>query len=273
MKWAASAAAECCNRSRPVSTTFRSDGHYAQKQLESRSRLISWSHRSRFATAIQLAGDIAGAAVLDYGSGDGTFLAALMSLPRPPARAVGAELTPDVVADCRARLADIPVLTFALIEELDAPSHQAAYDLVVCMEVLEHVVAIDTVLDRLVGLTKPGGRLLISVPVETGIPILVKQTARTIAGWRGIGDYPGTTPYTWAQLAAALFAGERQHIERVVHTDPGGFRSHDHKGFNWKTVRERLARRTTIEQVHGSPASWLPAALNSQAWLVCRRAV
>ena len=35
-------------------------GFYAQKQINSRSRLISWSHRGRFATGLRLARDVAG---------------------------------------------------------------------------------------------------------------------------------------------------------------------------------------------------------------------
>ena len=54
-------------------------GFYAQKQIYSRSRLISWSHRGRFATGLRLARDVAGARTLDYGCGDGTFLGLLMN--------------------------------------------------------------------------------------------------------------------------------------------------------------------------------------------------
>src|SRR4030095_10060214 len=96
--------------------------------------------------------------------------------PTPPAMAIGAEITQDLVADCRTRLAGIPKLSFVLLADLQEAQHRGAYDAVVCMEVLEHVVEVDRVLDNLVSLLAPGGRLLISVPVETGLPLLVKQT-------------------------------------------------------------------------------------------------
>ncbi len=56
-----------------------SDGHYAKKQLLCKDWLIAWSHRSRFQMGLGLAREFSGKRVLDYGCGDGTFLAMLMS--------------------------------------------------------------------------------------------------------------------------------------------------------------------------------------------------
>ena len=78
-----------------------SGGHYAQKQILSRDRLVAWSHARRFATALTLARRFSGKRILDYGSGDGTFLALAMMADSPPAAAVGAELLDDVIDDCR----------------------------------------------------------------------------------------------------------------------------------------------------------------------------
>ena len=61
------------------------------------------------------------------------------------------------------------------------------------MEVLEHVFDWEPELARMSRLLEPGGTLVVSVPVKTGVPVLVKQVVRTIAGWRKIGHYPGTT--------------------------------------------------------------------------------
>jgi SAM-dependent methyltransferase len=245
-------------------------GHYALKQIFSRSWLIAWSHRRRFDTALDLARGFAGRTVLDYGCGDGTFLALLMRADHPPRRCVGAEITEHLVADCRTRLGAIPHLSFILQSALEGPEHRGAYDAVVCMEVMEHVVEVDTVLDQLTSLLAPEGTLLISVPVETGPPLLVKQTIRRIAGWRGIGHYPGTTPYTWRELAAGLMAGARPHVQRVVHQGEAG-PFHDHKGFNWMVLRDKLAARLTLEWIGSSPLRWLPPQLASQVWFRARR--
>ena len=55
-------------------------GHYAQKQLLSPSGLVRWSHGSRFRLARELVAPFAGRPLLDYGCGDGTFLALVQDL-------------------------------------------------------------------------------------------------------------------------------------------------------------------------------------------------
>src|SRR5882672_7561208 len=89
--------------STPTTSTIE-QGHYARKQIFSRSRLIAWSHRQRFRIGLTLAGQYAKGRLLDYGCGDGTFLAMLMNRPDAPASATGAEIGDDQVQDCQTRL-------------------------------------------------------------------------------------------------------------------------------------------------------------------------
>ncbi len=246
-------------------------GFYARKQLFSPSRLIRWSHRRRFVVAVERSRGFAGMRVLDFGCGDGTYLHLLAASPHAPASAVGAEIDPRIVADCRERLAGIPNLQFVLQEALEAPEYAGSFDAVVCMEVLEHTVDRDRYLALFERLLRPGGRLLVSVPVETGLPFVVKHIARTIAGWRGIGDYPGPAPYTWPELARAAFAGRRQHLVRPVHYHSFPQGSHCHKGFNWMVLRSEIAARFDLGQVGASPLTGLSPHLGSQAWFEARR--
>ena len=246
------------------------EGHFAKKQIFSKDRLISWSHGRRFNVGWKLAQQFSGRRVLDYGCGDGTFLAMLMDQTNAPTEARGAELHAETVDDCRERLRRNN-LDFILLDELELPEHTGAYDTIICMEVLEHMVDVDAVLDRFVRLLAPGGRVLISVPVETGVPLVIKQAARRIAGWRGIGDYPGTSPYTLREYFAGVFGGSRQTITRPVHTDANGRTTHDHKGFNWMAFRQALRKRFTIERTLGSPLTWITPHLGSQVWFIASR--
>jgi SAM-dependent methyltransferase len=246
-----------------------SGGHYAQKQILSRDKLVAWSHARRFATALTLARSFSGKRILDYGSGDGTFLALAMMADSPPAAAVGAELLDAVIDDCRARYSAEPRMTFVRAESLDTAEHARHYDAVFCMEVLEHVFDWEPELARMARLLTPGGTLVVSVPVETGIPVVIKQVVRTVAGWRKIGHYPGTTSYTWSELAAALFAGRTQHVKRPVF-DFGGGPAHDHKGFNWRVLHERVSRQFNVVRIVASPFSWLGPDLATQVWFIAR---
>ena len=254
-----------------ISDTRLREGHYAAKQIFCRDGLIAWSHRRRFEVGLHLAARFAGHRILDYGCGDGTFLALLQATASPPLSAVGAELDDGQVDDCRRRFAGRPGLGFLRIGELDDRQHAAAYQGVVCMEVLEHVVAIDAVLHRLWRLLAADGTVLVSVPVETGLPLIVKQAVRRVAGWRGIGDYPGTSPYTLGELWSSVTAGSSPHLRRPIYGLEGPTPFHDHKGFNWMVLQRQLSAYFEIEQSVAAPVPWLGPHLATQVWFAGRK--
>ena len=228
---------------------------------------MAWSHARRFDAAVSLARGFAGKRILDYGCGDGTFLALTMLTEDAPAVAVGAELLPHLIEDCRRRYQDEPRLKFVCVADLGSAEHRGRYDAVFCMEVLEHVVDWEPELARLARSLAPGGKLIISVPIEIGVPLIVKQAVRRIAGWRKIGHYPGTSSYSLGELAASVFAGSTQHLARPVF-DSGSGPFHDHKGFNWMVLRERLNQGWIIDRCLASPFEWLGPHLATQVWLV-----
>jgi len=246
------------------------EGHYAKKQLLNRLGLIRWSHQARFKKAIAMATGFKGQRILDFGCGDATFLALLADSPHPPSAAVGAEIKPEIVASNRQRFAKHPSLSFVLQPELESPAHLGKYDGLVCMEVFEHVEEQEPVLDLFVRLLKPGGRLLLSVPVETGPTVLVKTAARNLAGWMGVPSYPGNARYTWGELARSVVAGKTQHVPRRLYREPDN-NFYCHKGFNWKVLRDKIARRFAITSISTSPLGWLPAGLNSQVWITAQK--
>lgn len=246
-------------------------GYYAQGQIYSSSKLISWSHRGRFATGLKLARDVAGMRTLDYGCGDGTFLGLLASRESAPRLSVGAELYPSIVDDCRARFAGQKGLHFILIEDLDRPAHQNTYDAIYCMEVFEHVIDPVPLLEQFNRLLAPGGTLVISVPIETGIPVVVKQIVRRVAGWRGVGHYPGTTGYTFFELVRSVLAGSTQHITRPVISRDDGTTFYDHKGFNWRVLRTLVKAHFELTRESTSPVEWLGPQLGTQRWLIARK--
>jgi SAM-dependent methyltransferase len=246
-------------------------GAYARKQILSKDRLIAWSHSRRFETGLKLVEEIRPRAVLDYGSGDGTFLALLHERDFRPERAVGAELLPALRDECSARFADLDGVQFNLIQELGGEDHREAYDLVVCMEVLEHVIHLDKILRQMDFALAPHGTIAISVPVEVGLPVLVKQMVRRVAGWRNLGDYRSTSSYSALEMMKSVFAGTDQHIERRVFHDPNGTDFYDHKGFNWPALRRQLERYFDVERVVASPVPMLGPLFASQVWLVGKK--
>ena len=241
-------------------------GHFAEKQLFSKIGILRWSHGSRFRVAVAKSEVFQGQRVLDYGCGDATYFQMLLQSAHPPAEMIGMELDKDVLNANRRRFAAHPQVSFLNLPSLDAPEHAGAYDAVVCMEVFEHLVDTESALDHMCRLIRPGGRLLLSVPVEIGLPVMVKLSVRRLAAMRGMHGYDSTVPYTWGEIAKSVFAGSEQHIQRIIHREGGSPPVHCHKEFNWRLLRDRIAKRMQITNVSGSPLEWLPAAMGSQVW-------
>lgn len=248
------------------------DGEYARKQLYCPDSLISWSHRKRFQVALGLASRLGPCRILDYGCGDGTFLGLLSQEPHRFGSGIGLEVSPQLVEECRTRYSQEARLRFESVESYLGEVSEEKVDAIFCMEVLEHVVTeeVGNVLQLFQDRLKPGGYLFVSIPVETGLPLLIKQTWRCVAGWRGLGDYPGIEPYSWSDLWRGLTAGASQHMPRPIHQPPGCKAFMDHKGFNWKLIHRQIHDRFALLHTFGSQVSWLPPGLNSQVWIVAR---
>ncbi|HXW03871.1 MAG TPA: class I SAM-dependent methyltransferase [Vicinamibacterales bacterium] len=248
-------------------------GHYARKQLSSRSRLVSWSHGSRFETARQLVQGRAGSRLLDYGCGDGTFLALVADLF--PA-AVGVDVSPAQIADCARRFGSHRAIRFAMADALDEPDHRGRYDVIVCMEVLEHCPddVRTGVLDRLQGAAAPGALVVFSVPIEVGPALLAKQAVRALAARRGLVEYATRERYRPGELLRMLCAGVDSSLvrEEIVEDLGAGrrLRFTGHKGFNWRRLVPELAAHFSIERRLCSPLPVMGPVLNSQVWFLCR---
>jgi 2-polyprenyl-3-methyl-5-hydroxy-6-metoxy-1,4-benzoquinol methylase len=258
----------------PPSQQLLQPGHYARKQIFSRNAIVAWSHRRRFALARELASAGAGGALLDYGCGDGTFVAMAHDLFR---ETVATDIDVEQLRDCRARLNALSHIRFASIEALREADFHACFDAVVCMEVLEHCPAdiqpqVLADLDRAV---RPHGVVVISVPIEIGATLAVKQLVRATAAATGLAEYSGRERYQLSEFMRMLLAGDMSQIERPVSTartaDGATVRFHGHKGFNWRILARLIERTFVVERRLYSPLPLIGSWLNSQVWFVCRK--
>jgi 2-polyprenyl-3-methyl-5-hydroxy-6-metoxy-1,4-benzoquinol methylase len=248
-------------------------GDYARKQLFSRSRLVAFSHGARFRLARSLVEPFAGRRLLDYGCGDGTFLALVHDLFRA---ATGADVDPAQTSQCIQRFAAVGGLRFILTEQLRRDP-AGSFDVVTCMEVLEHCPDAEraAVIEDLRRAVTVDGRVIVSVPIEIGPSLIAKHLFRIVAGWRRLGDYRYHERLTVVELARMFVAGRHSAIGRPIYTAEfsGGIvmRYHGHKGFNWRQLRGELSRSFVVERTLFSPVPLLGSLLNSQVWMVCRR--
>ena len=83
-----------------------SSGNFFKNQFLCGNSLIAWSHSSRFRTARKLMQPYArGKRLLDYGCGDGTFIAMNLDLF---SSAVGVDANEDQIRVNRSRFAELP---------------------------------------------------------------------------------------------------------------------------------------------------------------------
>ncbi|HET6736482.1 class I SAM-dependent methyltransferase [Mycobacterium sp.] len=243
------------------------EGHYYQSQIGSKNKVIAWSHQSRFDKALDLIGH-GTQKLLDYGCGDGTFLALAQD------RFVeghGVDVDADQISGCRERLADIDNVNFFTNAELADPKHDGTYDVVTCMETLEHCTApvVESVLVDVARLVAPNGRVIISVPVEIGPSFMVKQSVRAIARRQGASSYQLQEKYPVGQALKMLFARRGTSIDRPVYGEPP-LTGHSHFGFNWRHLRGRVSQHLKVERTLYTPLGFLGGWFSSQAYFVCR---
>jgi len=241
-------------------------GDYARKQIFCRSRVVAWSHGSRFALARALVLPRAGGRLLDYGCGDGTFVA----LAHEAFVAThGADVEPRQLAECRERLGGLPGVSFSLTRDLSRSD--GPWDAVTCMEVLEHCLDDERrrVVAELARLAAPGGLIVISVPIEIGPSLAGKQFFRALAGLRGLGDYEHRERYSPLELLRAIGGGLAPRVAFDGDGPDGPYRYFGHKGFDYRQLEAELRERMHIQRRVFTPLPWLGSVMNSQAWFVC----
>jgi len=138
------------------------------------------------------------------------------------------------------------------------------------METLEHCLdgIVEVVLADLARLCAPTGRVVISVPIETGLTFMGKSVIRKLAAIRGLSDYRHYESYTLKDALKMVFATAQTHVERPVYGEEGAT-SHSHYGFIWQRLRNRVEAYFQIDQICFSPLAFLGGFLSSQVWFVC----
>ncbi len=246
------------------------EGHYEKKQINCHNPIIAWSHGSRFKTTTELVKKYSTKStnLLDYGCGDGTFLKMVNDLFL---ESIGTDVSKVQIKDCQQRLAEKKNIKFCVNEELDDNKYSSYFEIAVCMEVLEHCIPeqAEKVINNLKRLVKQDGVIIITVPIEIGASLLIKQMNRAFAGWLRQGDYDKSfESYSMSELFQMIFATESSSILRPIYGDD--FPYHGHKGFNWRALHQELSKKFTIEKTLFSPLGWLGGIVSSQVFIICR---
>ena len=134
---------------------------------------------------------LSGARVLDFGCGGGILTEALA---REGANITGIDMAPKPlqVANLHRLESELDIDYQLTTIEAYVPDHQAEFDVVACLEVLEHVPSPDSVIESCKALLKPGGHLFLSTinrnPKSYGMMILGAEYIMNMVP-RGTHDY------------------------------------------------------------------------------------
>jgi 2-polyprenyl-3-methyl-5-hydroxy-6-metoxy-1,4-benzoquinol methylase len=136
---------------------FFSDDAFVRKEYLNDSRLAFYGSVADHCTRL-----IAGTAdVIDVGCGTGHFLKALRERSAETLRLSGMDFSSIAVARARRLVPDADVRE-ADVYDISWPAD--SFDLVVCMETLEHLRHPGAALDQLVRICRPGGAIVLTVP-------------------------------------------------------------------------------------------------------------
>jgi 2-polyprenyl-3-methyl-5-hydroxy-6-metoxy-1,4-benzoquinol methylase len=227
---------------------------YDSYTINSPSFIKRFAHRVRYGNSLKLS-IYKGNSLLDFGTGSGILLGKIAEL-RPDTILYGYDNSFDFV-----KLAienNKKFKNVSIIGDLNEIP-DITFDNVSCFEVLEHldlntqIEAIRQMKSKL----KKDGRIILSIPIETGVASLFKNVTRSIIG------APHTRKFSY--ILKATFGLQ---IKRNFKNGWAG----SHVGFRFKDLKKNLlAEGLVIEKTIYSPFKLLNNLCNSQQFVILKR--
>ena len=231
---------------------------YSDITINSKNRLIRFSHSRRFEIGLRFSKFKPDETLLDFGSSDGYFLKTVKKY-YPEIECVGYDPHPyEELKDAKNRRPDI-----LLIDDL-AKIEGRMFGCVTCFETLEHFegAELDNRISEISRFLAPKGKLILSVPIEIGPTALFKYLMRSVSKRKHGGDS--------FKNAISLTFGHSERVARQPAEGNGYIGSHI--GFDHRRLIDRLqAAGYVIERRTISPFPSLGTGLNSQIFMCLSR--
>lgn len=179
--------------------------------------------------------------MLDIGCGDGTWL-------RYISRFIGSGFGIDAGwSNASDEWVLFPEnISVAKSDFLTYPFKSNAYDMVCCFETLEHVADPQKVINIIKQCLKRGGVAAISIPIEVGLSVFMKELAALLIRYKRTIDPDRAWSFT--ELAKALFYDVDEIKKKRLESKNFG-----HKGFDYREVEKIIYENFNDVRWQGTP--------------------
>ena len=212
-------------------------------------RILHWHHRARLRQVIEEVTRIRKASsVADIGCSNGYVTNILSELCR--GRVYGFDYHPELVECAHSAY---PHIEFQRADLNQRIKWERTFELVCCLETLEHVGDLNSALENVFAAVQDGGTLIVTVPVETGVWGFAKYCMKTLAGYSMDEIGAGRGEYFLALLMGwdiSQFRGE-------------AYTWGTHFGFEWRILEEHISAAMHIERAYTKYGTRIIVARNT----------
>lgn len=230
---------------------------YAEYTRNNKSKIKKFSHQKRFDVAIKLIDLNSKESLLDFGTGDGYLLERLFHATQNQ-NLYGYDPLDFMFEELKQTITKNNLDAVTITDNLDTITNQT-FDVVSCLEVLEHFSEKDqrNRLLEIKNLVQNNGRIIVSVPLETGLSSLFKNSIRFFIGQN--------KEHATLKNIVKSFLGLK-----ITRQEDGYI--YTHIGFNHKNL-EILIKNCGLKIINQkySPFKYLYGFLNSQVYYILKK--
>lgn len=222
-----------------------------------RNKIINWQKSSHMERSIEVAELRKEDTVLDLGCADCELI---IRIQDKCGRIIGVDRNIKHVEVGRQRLVqakanNTQLMVMNATTNLTFPDEY--FDKIFCLETFEHATHKEELLSEMYRTLKGDGVLIITSPMETGIPLLIKYLVASL-----FKRFSYRAKYTPRELFDAVFLHKVAGNDKIRAT---------HKNFSWKRFKEMVEKQFIIEVFEGIPVRAFGTFLNSGILLTCKK--
>lgn len=230
--------------------------HYNTYTYNSPLTIQRWVHNKRFEDAIELLAIKADDKVLDYGCGDGRLLE-LINDRKLSSTLAGYEPAEDMYKQALAKLDS------AIHIEKEFNLLGEGFNKIACLETCEHLPPgeLNELFYRIRRLADENALIIFSVPIETGIPAMIKNLYRKIRNDK-------KDQMSWLDYFKTIFGIKVERIDSPISKNMDYYFSH--VGFSHRRFTRELQRYFSVKRTRFSPINSLKNFGGNTVFYICK---